>query len=62
MYQIFGKETLDQLIPVAAGFHWSALVCRSLRHGGAKPKIPSLRVSPATFAYMALFPSLRFRS
>jgi DNA mismatch repair protein MutL len=34
VYQVFGKETLDQLIAVAASSRWSMWDCRSLRRGG----------------------------
>ena len=49
VYQVFGKETLDQLIPVAAVNHWNESACRNLRPGGAKePRSDENRGETAT--------------
>ena len=39
VYQVFGKEILDQLIPVARVSRWSASACRSLRRGAERRNV-----------------------
>jgi len=60
IYQVFGRETLDQLVPVTAGMKLERVVFLNLRRGVAM-KIIS-RLSPATFACTALSPSRSCRS
>jgi len=43
IYQVFGKETLDQLVPLAAALRWSEWGSRSRRRGRRNYKMKITR-------------------